>query len=138
MLAGYFMGILIIPKYISQTRALATCAVLGICFSVGAISTTGMTSVLFIIAMGFCNALNWPCIWPLALSGLGRFTKTAAAFLIMAIAGDAIFPILYAQLNTLYGSHAGVLLLMILYIAILLYATIGYKKKAWKYSQSIN
>lgn len=134
MLAGYFMGILIIPKYISQTRALACCAVLGICFSIGAISTTGMTSVLFIIAMGFCNALNWPCIWPLALRGLGRFTQTAAAFLIMAIAGDAIFPILYAQLNTLYGSHAGVFLLMILYIAILFYAAIGYKKRAWKYS----
>ncbi len=132
MLAGYFLGTVLIPKYIDQSRALATCAFLGICFSIGAIYTDGFTSVLFIVAMGFCNALNWPCIWPLALKGVGRFTKTAAAFLIMAIAGDAIFPILYAQLNTRVGAQAGVFLLMVLYIVILFYATLGHKKKVWK------
>ena len=132
MLAGYFMGIVLIPKYITQSKALAVCAFLGICFSLGAILTTGFTSVLCVIAMGFCNALNWPCIWPLALRGVGRFTKTAAAFLIMAIAGDAVFPVLYAQLNTMFGPRAGVVLLLSLYVSILFYATIGHKKKTWK------
>lgn len=132
MLAGYFLGTVLIPKYISQSKALAFCAFLGICFSIGAISTDGFTSVFFVIVMGFCNALNWPCIWPLALKGVGRFTKTAAAFLIMAIAGDAIFPVLYAQLNTIFGSQAGVYLIMMLYVVILFYATLGHKKKAWK------
>ncbi|MGZ8558843.1 MAG: sugar MFS transporter [Chitinophagaceae bacterium] len=132
MLAGYLAGILLIPKYITQSRALAGCAFLGICFSLGAIVTSGLTSVLFMIAMGFCNALNWPCIWPLALEGVGRFTKTAAAFLIMAIAGDAIFPVLYAQLNTMFGAHAGIFLLMTLYTVILFYARIWHKKTAWK------
>lgn len=132
MLAGYFLGTVLIPKYVSQSKALALCAFLGVCFSIGAITTTGLTSVLFVIAMGFCNALNWPCIWPLALKGVGRFTKTAAAFLIMAIAGDAIFPVLYAQLNTLFGARGGVCLIMVLYVVILFYATFGHKKKAWK------
>jgi MFS transporter, FHS family, L-fucose permease len=131
MLAGYFLGTVLIPKYISQSRALAACAFLGICFSIGAIATKGFTSVLFVIAMGFCNALNWPCIWPLALKGVGRFTKTAAAFLIMAIAGDAIFPVLYAQLNALFGANAGMYLILTLYVVILFYATLGYKKKEW-------
>src|SRR5688500_1966525 len=108
MIAGYFLGTVLIPKYISQSNALAGCAFLGICFSIGAIVTDGLTSVLCVISMGFCNALNWPCIWPLALKGVGRFTKTAAAFLIMAIAGDAIFPILYAQINMLFGGNSGV------------------------------
>jgi glucose/galactose transporter len=138
MLAGYFAGILLIPKYITQSKALAGCAFLGICFSLGAIFTSGFSSVLFVIAMGFCNALNWPCIWPLALNGVGRFTKTAAAFLIMAIAGDAIFPILYAQLNTMFGAHAGIFLLMTLYTVILLYAGIWHKKIAWKRTIAIN
>lgn len=137
MLAGYFAGILLIPKYITQSRALAGCAFLGICFSLGAIFTSGLTSVLFMIAMGFCNALNWPCIWPLALKGVGRFTKTASAFLIMAIAGDAIFPILYAQLNTMFGAHAGIFLLMALYTVILFYAGIWHKKVAWKTAVAI-
>jgi MFS transporter, FHS family, L-fucose permease len=132
MLAGYLAGIILIPRYFSQAKALAGCAILGICCSIGAIFTEGFTSVFFVIAMGFCNALNWPCIWPLALSGLGKFTKTAAAFLIMAIAGDAIFPIAYAQLNTIFGRHAGILLILILYAVILFYALYGYKIKGWK------
>ncbi len=137
MLAGYFAGIVLIPKYIEQSKALAACAFLGICFSLGAIFTSGLTSVLCVIAMGFCNALNWPCIWPLALKGLGRFTKTAAAFLIMAIAGDALLPVLYAQLNSMFGAHAGLFLIMMLYITILFYAGIWHKKKAWKSNHSI-
>lgn len=138
MLAGYVAGILLIPKYISQAWALAGCSFLGICFSMGAIFTKGLSSVLFVVAMGFCNALNWPCIWPLALNGVGRFTKTAAAFLIMAIAGDAIFPIIYAQLNATFGSHAGIFLLITLYTIILLYASIWHKKKSWKKVIAIN
>ncbi|MDH4092819.1 MAG: MFS transporter, partial [Cyclobacteriaceae bacterium] len=39
MLAGYFLGILLIPRYIVQSKALAACAFLGICFSIGAIFT---------------------------------------------------------------------------------------------------
>jgi glucose/galactose transporter len=132
MLAGYFLGTVLIPKYISQSKALAFCAILGICFSIGAMVTQGFTSVLFFIGMGFCNALNWPCIWPLALHGVGKFTKTAAAFLIMAIAGDAVFPVLYAQLNIMLGASVGIFLLIILYVVILLYALIGHKKKTWK------
>ncbi|MEP7109964.1 MAG: sugar MFS transporter [Ferruginibacter sp.] len=138
MLAGYFLGIVLIPGYLAQRKALAGCAFLGICFSIGAICTNGFISVLFVIAMGFCNALNWPCIWPLALKGVGRFTKTAAAFLIMAIAGDAIFPIMYAELNTMFGSKAGVFLLMTLYIVILLYAGFWHKKKAWNEDRPFN
>lgn len=132
MLGGYLAGILLIPKYISQAKALAACAVLGICFSAGAVFTHGGTSVFFVVGMGFCNALNWPCIWPLALNGLGKFTKTAAAFLIMAIAGDAIFPIAFAQLNTVFGARAGILLLFILYVVIFFYAICGYKVKRWR------
>jgi FHS family L-fucose permease-like MFS transporter len=140
MLAGYLLGTLLIPKYISQNKALAACSFLGICFSIGALFTNGFTSVLFIILMGFCNALNWPCIWPLALNGVGRFTTTASAFLIMAIAGDAIFPISYAYINTAFGGNSGVFLLMMLYVVILWYATFGYRMKSWSgriVSQSI-
>ena len=129
MIAGYIAGTILIPKYISQSRALAVCSFLGFCFAIGAVTTSGFASVMFFIAMGFSNALNWPCIWPLAISGVGKFTKTAAALLIMAIAGDAIFPVLYAQLNISFDWRAGIYLIMILYVMIFLYATVGYKKR---------
>jgi MFS transporter, FHS family, L-fucose permease len=131
MIAGYLLGTILIPKYITQARALAACSILGCCFAIGAMTTSGFTSVLFFIAMGFSNALNWPCIWPLALRGVGRFTKTAAALLIMAIAGDAIFPVIYAQLNEWFNWQAGLYLLLGLYVMIFLYAVAGHKKKSW-------
>ena len=48
-------------------------------------------------ALGIANALVWPAIWPLTLKGLGKFTKTASALLIMAISGGAIIPPLYGR-----------------------------------------
>jgi FHS family L-fucose permease-like MFS transporter len=131
MIAGYLAGTILIPKYITQARALGACSLLGCCFAIGAMLTSGFTSVLFFIAMGFSNALNWPCIWPLALQGVGRFTKTAAAMLIMAIAGDAVFPVVYAQLNEWFNWRAGLYLLLGLYVMIFLYAIAGHRKKSW-------
>ena len=98
MVATYALGVFLIPKYISQSFALKVSAILGIILSFCIVYTTGFTSVLFVAALGIANALVWPAIWPLALTGLGKFTKTASALLIMAISGGAIIPPLYGAL----------------------------------------
>lgn len=98
MVATYALGVFLIPKYISQSFALKSSALLGIVFSLCIVFTDGFTSVLFVAALGIANALVWPAIWPLALTGLGKFTKTASALLIMAISGGAIIPPLYGML----------------------------------------
>ncbi|SEB70753.1 glucose/galactose transporter [Tenacibaculum sp. MAR_2009_124] len=97
MVATYALGAVLIPKFISQALALRVSAVLGIVFTTCIICTSGFTSVLFVAALGIANALVWPAVWPLTLKGLGKFTKTASALLIMAIAGGAIIPPLYGQ-----------------------------------------
>ena len=97
MVVTYALGALLIPKYMSQSFALKASAILGILFTFGIISTTGFTSVLFVAALGIANALVWPAVWPLTLKGLGKFTKTASALLIMAISGGAIIPPLYGR-----------------------------------------
>ncbi|HAO14936.1 MAG TPA: glucose/galactose MFS transporter [Tenacibaculum sp.] len=97
MVITYALGIILIPKFISQALALRISAILGIIFTACIISTSGYTSVLFVAALGIANALVWPAVWPLTLKGLGKFTKTASALLIMAIAGGAIIPPLYGQ-----------------------------------------
>jgi FHS family L-fucose permease-like MFS transporter len=132
MLAGYFCGMVFIPKYIVQKRALAFSSILGVCFAIGALSTSGIVSVSCVLGMGFCNAFNWPCIWPLAIDGLGGYIKTASAMLIMAIAGDAVLPILYAQLNELFGAKTGLGLILGLYMVIFYYAVYGSTLKSWK------
>ena len=98
MVATYALGVMLIPKYLSQKRALQISAMIGLVLSFCIISTTGFTSVIFVAALGIANALVWPAVWPLTLDGLGKHTKTAAALLIMAISGGAIIPPLYGRL----------------------------------------
>lgn len=99
MLIGYVVGIFTIPKYISQATALRWCAILGVVFTILAVVTTGYTSVAFIAALGLANSLMWPAIFPLAIDGLGKFTKIGSAFLVTAIAGGAILPLIYGKLS---------------------------------------
>jgi len=130
MLLGYVVGIFTIPKLISQQRALAVSAITGILFSMGVFVTSGYTAITFIALLGLSNALMWPAIFPLAIGGLGKFTKTGAALLIMGIAGGALLPLLYTSLKTAgIASNHGSFLACTLpsYVYILYYAISGYK-----------
>jgi glucose/galactose transporter len=60
MLTGYIIGIITIPKYISQQNALAISAVLGVIFSICVFATDGYTAITFIALLGLANALMWP------------------------------------------------------------------------------
>lgn len=144
MVATYALGVFLIPRYVSQKIALVGSAILGIIFSVCVISTTGLTSVLFVAALGIANALVWPAVWPLSLDGLGKFTKTGSALLIMAISGGAIIPPLYGRIVDARTSElvsigqqpiqalsesasTGYWILIPCYVIILLFAVWGHK-----------
>jgi FHS family L-fucose permease-like MFS transporter len=131
MTVAYILGIILIPKVISQRFALQWSGILGIIFLMGAVFTTGITSVFFIAIMGFANALVWPAIWPLAIHNLGRFIKTGSAMLIMAILGGALLPLLWGKLSDLYGSQLAYLVLLPSYLLFIYYSIWGYKKKNW-------
>ncbi len=129
MIVGYLVGIITIPKYISQQKALQYFALLGIFFTLIAVFTKGYTSVLFVASLGFANSIMWPAIWPLAIDGLGRFTKRASAILIMAIAGGATVPLLYGYLAGLpeVGSTHAYSILVVCYFVIFYFAAKGHK-----------
>lgn len=130
MLAGYVVGIITIPKYISQQKALSISAILGIIFATGVFVTEGYTAITFIALLGLANALMWPAIFPLAIRGLGKFTKTGSALLIMGIAGGAIIPLLYTTLKdkNILSNHVAFLVCMLpAYLYILYYSIKGYK-----------
>ena len=132
MLVGYIVGILFIPKYLSQQKALNYSAILGIVFSIGAIVFTGFTSVLCLALLGLANALMWPALWPLAIQGLGKFTKIGSALIIMMISGGALLPLLYGKIADNIGDTQKAYIIMIpCYIFIYFYATIGHKKSSW-------
>jgi len=127
MIVGYIIGIYAIPRFITQEKALKVSAILGIALGLGAIFTDGYISVLFISLLGLANALVFPAIWPLAIDGLGRFTKVGASFLIMALSGGAIIPLLYGALTDSWNPQSAYWILIPCYLFILYYASYGFK-----------
>lgn len=128
MLVGYVVGLLVIPRVVSQSRYLTLSAVLGVVFCLGAWATHGYVSVAFVALLGFANAMMWPAIFPLAIRGLGRFTETGSALLVMGIAGGAIIPQLFAVLKQHIDFQLVFVLLMVpCYLYILFYSVIGHR-----------
>jgi FHS family L-fucose permease-like MFS transporter len=118
MLVGYLVGLSLVPRVVSQQRYLVISAFLAVLLSVGAYASHGYGSIAFIAALGFAHAMMWPAIFPLAIKGLGRFTETGSALLIMGIVGGAVMPQLFAHLKRQYDFQ---LVYMVLTISCYLY-----------------
>ncbi|QOY52094.1 sugar MFS transporter [Candidatus Sulfurimonas baltica] len=151
MVFGYLIGVLFIPKYLSQEKALISSALLGILFLFGVVYSSADSSlvsellwgwsgirtlpdtVTFVALLGFANALVWPTIWPLALEGLGKYTAQGSALLIMAIAGGAILPLVFGKIAHVSGDMQSTYLMgIICYSFILAYAMKWHKITSWK------
>jgi len=150
MVLSYIVGILFIPKVLSQKNALIGSAVLGIVLLLGVMTSSqesyGVSEVLwgwsgiatlpnsvtFVALLGFANALVWPTIWPLALDGLGKLTAKGSALLIMAISGGALLPLVFAQVSEIFESmQLAYGIGIICYAFILFYALKGHKISSW-------
>jgi glucose/galactose transporter len=95
LVAGYVFGVIAIPRFISQTRALISFAVLGIISTLLLIYLPPRFAFYALLLASFSNSLMWPAIWPLAMKDLGKFTKAGGSMLVMAIVGGAVVPLIY-------------------------------------------
>jgi len=128
MVMGYVIGIIAIPKYIKQEKALMISAITGVLFTVAAYFTSGYLSIMFIALLGLANSLMWPAIFPLAIKGLGKYTKIGSALLVMGISGGAIIPQIYALMEESVGTQPAFLWSMVpCYLYILYYSVSGHK-----------
>jgi len=130
MLAGYLLGIVLIPKYISHTRVLKISSLMGLAFGLAALFTRGGVSVAFIALLGFANSMVWPSIWPLAIQGLGKFTRIGSSLLILAIGGGALLPMLYGWLADHFSPQQAYWVVAPCYCFIGYYAFYGHKVRA--------
>lgn len=139
-ICGYLLGIICIPKWISQVNALRICTILGALFTLLIVYGRGEVfflghrtdiSIWFVVLLGFGNALIWAGIWPLALDGLGRFTKLGGSLLIMGLCGNAILPLIYGYYADSYGLRAAYWVLFPCYLYLIFYAIWGHKIKNW-------
>lgn len=138
---GYCIGIFCIPKIFSQGNALRVCTMLGliltllIIYSKGMVTFMGHTvdiSIWFLVLLGLANSLVWAGIWPLAIDGLGRFTKLGASLMIMGLCGNAIMPLLYGYFADIYDVRTAYWVLFPCYIYLIFYAFYGYRLRAWR------
>jgi len=133
MLVGYLATIILIPKYLSQNRALQLASVWGILMAVCSFFTTGLVSVFCLVLTGFATAMFWGTIWGLSLRELGKHTKIGGAMLLMGILGGAILPVLFGKLidtNSHFPQNA-VLLLIPFYLVLLAFGSWGYRLDNW-------
>lgn len=150
MVIGYLIGVVAIPRHLSQQTALVLSALAGVVLTLGvALGSTTSTAlsqallgwsgaplvpdtVMCLALLGLANAMVWPAIWPMALQGLGRFTASGSAVLIMAISGGAVLPLLYGRLADVSSARGAYWLLLPCYAVILWYAVFGHKIRRWR------
>jgi glucose/galactose transporter len=147
-MCGYILGIICIPKFISQVNALRICTLLGtvltllIVFADGQVALFGHVadiSIWFVVLLGLANSLVWAGLWPLALDGLGRFTKLGASVMIMGLCGNAILPLLYGHFADVYNARTAYWVLFPCYLYLVFYAFSGHKIRNWGfYKPSLN
>ncbi len=82
----------------NPARQLLIFSLMGITALLIGIFADGMVSVYAFISVGlFCSTL-WPCIFTLAISGLGKYTNQGSSFLIMMIMGGGFISLLQGWL----------------------------------------
>jgi glucose/galactose transporter len=145
-MSGFLLGIILIPRFINHLNILRICTtsavVLTLLFFIvgGQVTFLGHTvdlSIWFLVLLGLSNSLMWSAIWPLALNGLGRFTKMGGSILIMGLSGSAIVPIIYGFFADMFNPNAAYWVLLPCYIFLVYYAYYGYKVQRWSLKKAV-
>ncbi|WP_295332981.1 MFS transporter [Flavobacterium sp.] len=110
----------------NPARMLLIFSVLGIAALLVGMATDGMVSVYAFTSVGlFCSTL-WPCIFTLAISGLGKHTSQGSSFLIMMIMGGGLVSWLQGYVADITSIHTSYI------VGVLCFAYLAFY--AWKVS----
>lgn len=132
ILGGYLLGVIFIPKYISQQKALVVCTITGLILSVLVLALPLKASIWCVVLLGIPNSLIYAGIWPLAIRGLGKWTTLGSSLLVMALCGNAILSLLYGLMTDYMSLQASYWLLIPCFAFMIYYALWGYKVEKWK------
>lgn len=132
ILGGYLLGVISIPKYISQQKALVVCTITGLILSVLVLALPLKASIWCVVLLGIPNSLIYAGIWPLAIRGLGKWTTLGSSLLVMALCGNAILSLLYGLMTDYMSLQASYWLLIPCFVFMIYYAVWGYKVENWK------
>lgn len=133
MILGYLCAIIFIPKYLSQSKALKIHSWIALAGTIMVVLLPPRWSILSVAVVTFGCSVMYPAIWPLALKGLGKFTKVGSSILVASIAGGAIVPLLFGFLKDwLHSPQTPYWIGIPCFGLVLYYAYFGYKIKPRK------
>ncbi|MDO7851527.1 sugar MFS transporter [Hymenobacter convexus] len=126
-MVGRIAGIPLLRRYPDRPLLVGVCAT-GALLVLGSIALHGETALWLIVLCGLMNSIMWPVIFPLAIKGLGPFTKQGSSYLIMGIVGGAIISLLMGWLATHGGGlRVAFVVPALCYLYLLFYAVSGYR-----------
>jgi FHS family L-fucose permease-like MFS transporter len=125
-MVGRFIGFVALQK-IRQERALLFVAAVAALLVGIALVTHGSVAIWAVVSCGLFNSVMWPCIFPLSVKGLGRFTSQGSGILIMMVVGGAVIPAMQGLLADAFGYQKSFILVLLCYAYLVFFAVSGYK-----------
>jgi FHS family L-fucose permease-like MFS transporter len=92
-----------------------------------AFTTHGHIAMWAVVSCGLFNSVMWPCIFPLSVSGLGRFTSQGSGILITMVVGGAVIPEIQGFLADNFGYQRSFAIVFLCYAYILFFALRGHR-----------
>lgn len=118
---GRFVGAYL-TQIIKPAKVLAIFALLAIGMLCISMFTNGFAAMFSILAVGLFNSIMFPTIFTISLKGLGEYKPQASGVLCTAIVGGAVMPPLYGFLTDSFDFKPALLLMVVCYLYILLFA----------------
>lgn len=131
ILCGYLLGVILIPKYLTQFKALMICTISGLILSFGVLLLPIRWSVWCLVVLGMSNSLVYSGIWALAIRNLGKWTSLGSSLLVMALSGNALMVLLYGSIADHIGLQHAYWLLIPCFLFMLFYTVYGHKIEKW-------
>jgi len=99
-----------------------------VCVVIG-ITTSGLSSVIAIVLVGFFNSIMFPTIFALSIKNLGPLTKRGSSLLVMSIIGGALIPAAMGKISDASNIQVAFVVPLICYLYVIYFAIAGYKPK---------
>ncbi len=126
-----------VTRYVSQARALTFVAFMACVFVLTAILGHGPVALWAIVSCGLFNSIMWPCIIPMSLEGLGRFTSQGSGILVTMVVGGAVVPEIQGYLADHFGYQPSFFIVLACYAYVLFFAVYGHRARRGMLSEAL-
>jgi FHS family L-fucose permease-like MFS transporter len=130
---GRFSGSTLLMRIIKPNKILAFYALMNVITMGLVVAGLGWISVIALFATYFFESIMFPTIFALGIKDLGPLTKKASSFLVMAIVGGALIPVLMGRIADVSRMALGFIVPLVCFAFIVFYGIRGYKiRKAYQ------